>query len=188
MNLAFFGGTFNPPHKGHEKIIEFCYKKFNQLIIIPNSVSPHKIKKPPILEVHRLKMLDLIIGGKNIEIDTFEVDSNKKNYTYYTLQYLIQKYKNSNIFMVIGEDQLANLHNWYKINFILDNVNIVCFKRNDFYIKNEMIKNIEYIPFNHSVSSSKIREMLRDNIRLNDKMMSNEVYEYIKYNNLYKES
>tara|TARA_Y100000996_G_scaffold411022_1_gene394405 strand:+ start:592 stop:1158 length:567 start_codon:yes stop_codon:yes gene_type:complete len=188
MNLAFFGGTFNPPHKGHEQIIEYCYKKFNQLIIMPNSVSPHKIKNPPILEIHRLKMLDLIIGKKNIKIDTFEVDSNRINYTYYTLKYLIQKYQSFNIYMVIGEDQLANLHNWYKIDFILDNVNIICFKRDNYYIKNEMIQNIEYIPFNYSISSSKLRAMIIGNVRLNDKMMSNKVYQYIKDNNLYKES
>ena len=90
MKLAFFGGTFNPPHKGHEMMIDYCYDLFDQLLIIPNRVSPEKLSNPPISEFHRLNMLNILIGEKDIKIDTFELESNKDNYTYHTLKYLIR--------------------------------------------------------------------------------------------------
>ena len=68
MNLAFFGGTFNPPHKGHEMMIEYCYNLFDQLLIIPNRVSPEKLNNPPISEFHRLNMLNILVSDKDIKI------------------------------------------------------------------------------------------------------------------------
>ena len=46
MKLAFFGGTFDPPHKGHEMIIENCSILFDQLLIVPNCISPDKKNNP----------------------------------------------------------------------------------------------------------------------------------------------
>ena len=42
MRLAFFGGTFNPPHNGHNLIINYCLRNFDKFIVIPNKVSPDK--------------------------------------------------------------------------------------------------------------------------------------------------
>ena len=50
-------------------------------------------------------MLNLMFKDKNIEIDTFEIDSNKENYTIYTVEYLLKKYKNSRL--MIGDSFLV---------------------------------------------------------------------------------
>ena len=31
-----FGGSFNPPTIAHEKIIELLYKRYDEVIIVPN--------------------------------------------------------------------------------------------------------------------------------------------------------
>ena len=65
MNLAFFGGSFNPPHIGHEMIIEYCYNLFDQFIVIPNRISPEKKYDVSISENHKLDMLKIIIKRIN---------------------------------------------------------------------------------------------------------------------------
>ena len=131
-------------------------------------------------------MLKIIINNKNIKIDTFELDSKKDNYTYYTIKYLIQNYDFSDLYMIIGEDQLINLSNWYKIDFIIKNINIICFRRKITSIENQNFKNIQYIPFDYPFSSSHIREMLNNNNPLRNETINQDVYKYIEDNNLYK--
>ena len=190
MKLAFFGGTFDPPHKGHEMIIEHCSILFDQLLIVPNCISPDKKNNPPVSKDHRLNMLKIIVNknsNNNIKIDTFELDSKRDNYTYLTIKYLIKNYTFSKLYMVIGDDQLSNLANWYNIKFILDNVNIVCFNRfSNMKVKDNIYNNIKYIPFDYPISSSLIREKIRKNIELNYETISGEVHTYIEDNNLYK--
>ena len=190
MKLAFFGGTFDPPHKGHEMIIERCSVLFNQLLIIPNRISPEKENKPPVSQKHRVNMLNIIINNNinnNIRIDTFEIDSVSQNYTYLTIKHLIKNYTFSDLYMIVGEDQLSNLSNWYNMKFILDNVNLVCFNRfGNMNRNNNIDSNIQYIPFDYPFSSSEIRGNIRGNIKLKHETINGEVHTYIKDNNLYK--
>ena len=190
MKLAFFGGTFDPPHKGHEMIIEHCSLLFDQLLIIPNRISPEKKDKPPVLQNHRINMLDIIIAennADNVKIDTFEIYSERDNYTYLTIKYLIQNYNFSDLYMIVGQDQLSNLSNWYNVKFILDNVKIVCFNRRDNMYENSKISdNVKYIPFDCSFSSSEIRKKIRNNIELKYETINDKVHTYIENNNLYK--
>ena len=59
MKLILFGGSFDPPHLGHLKIIEKCCGECDKLILMPSAHSPLK-KNPPIAESkHRVKMLEL---------------------------------------------------------------------------------------------------------------------------------
>ena len=53
MNIAIFGGSFDPPHLGHDMIVKEALKSLNinKLIIIPTFLSPFKSEfgAPPLL-------------------------------------------------------------------------------------------------------------------------------------------
>ena len=51
----------------------------------------------------------MIIDKNNVFIDDFELQSDEISYTYYTLKYLLDNYKDYEITMIIGKDQLENL-------------------------------------------------------------------------------
>jgi len=188
MKIGFFGGTFNPPHKGHEKIIDHCSDLFDKFLVFPNIVSPHKVNSQPIDCIHRINMLELIIKHDNVEIDTYEIKSGLSNYTYYTVKYLLDKYKHCTLFMILGKDQFFNLDSWYNIDFILRNTNILCFNRKG--VKNNKDKfslysNAELIDFDFSVSSSSIRKKIYKSEQIKDSLISKKVKDYIYEHDLY---
>tara|TARA_Y100001960_G_C14450795_1_gene717168 strand:+ start:139 stop:747 length:609 start_codon:yes stop_codon:yes gene_type:complete len=202
MKLGFFGGSFNPPHNGHKKIIENCIDYFDKLLIIPNKNSPHKVKNYSVDSLHRIKMLDLLIAKYKVEIDLFEINSkNDISYTYNTVKYLQEKYNDCSLTMILGEDQLFDLRKWYNYQYIIKNIDIFCFKRiknnvvesNEVELKNFIKKdlskfnnNLKIFNYNCPISSSIIRNEIKSKKIVSKNMISAEVLSYINSNNLYK--
>ena len=190
MKVFFFGGTFDPPHIGHELIIKKILPMCEKLILFPVNHSPDKNNRPLASNEHRLNMLKILFENNQIEIDDFDLKAGKENYTYLTISYLKKKYINSEISMIIGYDQLENLKNWKKYKTILENVKIICFNRNNKKgsFDNHMLKGkISYIrDFNIDISSTEIRrQLLKNNLHIIENTMNPILVEYIKENNLY---
>ena len=187
MKIGFLGGAFDPPHIGHYKIIEYCINIFDKLLIIPNKISPMHNKEIIASEYHRMNMLNLLFENENIKIDDFELSSNKKNYTYYTIKYLENKYKGDSLTMILGEDQLNNLDNWYNYEYIVDNMKILCFSRiipNQ--ITTKLINKIKFVDFNFDVSSSDIRELFKNDVSIDNALINKNIRQYIIKEDLYK--
>ena len=91
MKIAFFGGSFDPPHLGHKAIIEYASKIFDKLIIVPSKISLNQSKIIQASSDDRVQMLSLMINDEKVVIDDYEILSDKKNYTFYTYEYLKNK-------------------------------------------------------------------------------------------------
>ena len=134
MKLILFGGSFDPPHLGHLKIIENCCVECDKLILMPSAHSPLK-KNPPIAQAkHRVKMLELLTQKLKhpIQIDDWEINQSSSNYTYLTVQHLHNEYPNSSISLVVGTDQLEQFHQWKNYREILSSVHIIGFNRDNY--------------------------------------------------------
>ena len=190
MKIFFFGGTFDPPHNGHQFIIDYSLPQCDKLIIIPTKIAPDKNNSPLANNKHRVNMLKLIANDKKIEINDYEMKSNKVNYTYITVMHLKEKYKNCSLYMIIGMDQLLNLHKWKEYKQIMKEVNIICFNRNT---NSKLLncnllnsKKIQFVnDFNIDITSSDIREKIYNNTDNFLNTMNAKVIKYIKKNNLY---
>ena len=185
MNIAFFGGSFDPPHKGHKKIINKSLEIFDKVLIIPNSKSVDKKKLLIESSNHRFNMLNLMFDNSNVEIVDYEIKSKLPNYTYYTLKFLMNKYKKDNISMIIGQDQLLNLTNWYNYEYIIKNVSIICFRRNfknlNFQKDIYKVAKINFIDFECDISSTDIRMQLSNRNQIQSeksKFSSNSFFDY----------
>ena len=159
MNVFFFGGTFDPPHKGHKLIYKYCIDLCDKFIFIPTAQSPEK-NIPLASAEQRISMLKLLIDHKDfdkVSIDRFEIDSNvTPNYTIDTIMYLKKIFRNASIHMVVGADQYKNLSNWKDYNKIINEVKIICFNRNLSELNRQ--KHINFIDFNYNISSTEIRK------------------------------
>ena len=185
MNIFFFGGAFNPPHNGHYEIVLNCLKYADKFIIIPNKTSPNK--KHLIDSYHRVNMLNLMFDQRGVNIDTFEIKSKKNNYTIYTVDYLLKKYKNCKLTMVLGLDQYLNIKSWYKHEELINKVEIYCFNRGYIDTDNKITKKIKFIKdFKSDISSTNIRNHIVDSDYKNvENFVHKDVYRYLTENNLY---
>ena len=97
MKICVFGGTFDPPHLGHENIINELLIKFDKVIIVPSKKTPRKKEFPSTNNLARLEMLSLCSFAKdsNCIISDYEIMSDKfSSYTIDTIRYLKNKFKN----------------------------------------------------------------------------------------------
>lgn len=197
MKLALFGGTFNPIHNGHIKLIDRIDKtfKFDKIIVMPTKTPPHKVCKDLANENDRLKMCKLAFAGyEKIIVSDYEIRNTQKSFTYLTIEYLKQMYENTDIYLIIGSDMFLSFETWKNFKYILKNVTILTAARN----KNEYEKMIEYnkILYNYGgnceiinlhpyiVSSTQIREAIRQNKNYSC-YLPYEVVKYINENKLY---
>lgn len=190
MKIFFFGGTFDPPHNGHQAIVNYCLEKCDKLILVPNKKSPHKINHPNASSRQRKKMLSILFTHNKINICEFELKSAFDNYTYLTIDYLKKKYKSSDLTMIIGNDQLLSLKNWKNINYILSEVKILCFNRfvsKNLELKKRLKYNFEFVEnFKINISSHMIRENILSKSFVNiEPMLDKKIIDYIKEKKLY---
>lgn len=187
MKIGIYGGSFNPPHYGHENISKLIIKKLNldKLIIIPIGTACHG--KTNLLD--KEERYDLCkISFKNIpkvEISRVEIDSDDVSYTYDTLKKIIKKYgKEHEYFEIIGEDSAAYFDEWKNYKDILKLAKVVVLKRKGYTsaIKSKNIIEIENDYYD--VSSSEIREKLYKGENCKDSLKK-EVLDYIKIKKLY---
>ena len=186
MNIFFFGGAFNPPHIGHYKIVLNCLKYADKFIIIPNKMSPHN-NKQLIDAQHRINMLQLMFKENNINIDTFEIESKKDNYSIYTVEYLLKKYSNCKLTMVVGLDQYLSIKTWYKYEELIKKVEIRCFNRVNNNFKTVIDKKINFIKdFKYNLSSTTIKNfIIKSDFKQLKESVHKNVSKYIIDNNLY---
>lgn len=124
--IAIYGGTFDPPHLGHRKVALAALSVADQVLVIPAKQSPHKAN-PPGEDHHRVEMLKLLFRNDlKCRIDTRELERAGLSYTQQTVMEIQQELPGSEIFLVIGEDQIPeletwkNLHNWkHEVTFLL---------------------------------------------------------------------
>ena len=92
--------------------------------------------------------------------------------------------------MVIGNDQLVNLKKWKNINYILDEVKILCFNRkivDNIRLKSDLKGDIEFVEnFNINISSSEVRNsLLNKSIGRLNSMLNNGIIKYIEKEKIY---
>lgn len=157
MQIAIFGGSFDPPHIGHETIAKKILKKLDidLLIVVPAYLNPLKVKS--FLDAKtRYKLLKKLFSKKeDINVSNYEIKQEKAVYSIETIRHMIKKYKPSKVYLVIGADNYKSFHLWDKYEEILELVTLVVVTRDGIkYNKNDDIKRIKV---DIKISSTQLR-------------------------------
>ena len=164
LNIALYGGSFDPPHIAHEQIIKYSLTKLNidKLIVIPTYLNPLKTDSylTPWQRYHLMKKLSNNLNPNKIIVEDYEIKNNQATTTYQTLQFIKQKFNPNKIYLIIGEDNLIILHKWYNYKKILKDVILVVATRN---IQQQIIIPYQYIslPIDINISSTNLRQNLQ---------------------------
>ena len=191
MKIGIFGGSFNPPHKIHQKIANYLVKNnyLDKVIFVPTGSN---YEKPYLAsEQDRYNMLKLMIGNVSyLDISTYEFG--KLTHTYQTLDHFKKHYKDDDIYFICGSDNLKVIKTWKRYQYILSNYKLLVIRRNGESITDILSElksyqdNIIVIDdIKSSLSSTSIRKRFKDDKKLvKDGNIDSKVFEYIK-NNLY---
>lgn len=184
MKIGIFGGTFNPPHLTHLNIARelLRLKYLDKIIFVPTG---NMYNKKELIDIkYRLDMLKLMTKDyKDMTVSDYE---NKKQvvYTYETLDYFKKIYNNSEIYFIMGADNLKQIDSWKNSDYILNNYKFIVINRNnDIVIKRDNITCFRVK--NNDISST----FIRNNINNNDiikRYLDKNVLEYIRKEKLYE--
>lgn len=120
MRIAFFGGTFDPPHCGHLAIARAAANRLRLDLVLfaPVGAQPHKLDGPsPAGFADRVEMVRLAIAGESrfqlSLIDDARGDG-QPNYTLHALARLRDTLRpEDSLFCLLGADSFLTLPKWY---------------------------------------------------------------------------
>lgn len=193
MKIGIFGGSFNPPHKIHiERGLELISKQYVDKIVYLPTGSLYKYKNNLLPDKNRLEMLKIITDKYDcLDVSNYELKE-RVVYTYESLAYFKQLYKNDEIYFICGTDNLSYMDKWKNGLELLSNYKILVIKRNGDnidellnkyrqYKENIIVTDIEP----NDLSSTLIREKIRVGEDVS-KYLDDDVYKYIKKNKFYE--
>ncbi len=162
--IGIFGGSFDPIHKSHIKVIKNSIKQLelDTLLVIPTKENPWKEMSYATSEQKKAMIEIALKKIKKAKLETIELDSphSGKNFTIDTINQLKEKYQDSEFYLIMGMDQASDFHKWYQCDLIARKCQLVCFDRLG-YETNLNIDKFDFITLDiepTSISSSDVRD------------------------------
>ena len=130
MNIALFGGTFDPIHRGHLNVARAAAERFKlkEVWFVPADIPPHKQKAPVTVYYHRYAMVALALAGEKrfvpslLEAPDCEVGGKERRPSY-SIE-TVRRVKSmmgarDRLYFLIGIDAFRDIGTWYKAEELL---------------------------------------------------------------------
>lgn len=174
MRVAIFGGSFDPPHIAHENIIKKALKELNikMLFVVPTFLNPFKNNSfAPATQRYKW-VKKLLQRYKKAQIINFELKQKRPTPTIESIKYIKNRYHVKKIYLIIGADNLKNLHKWQDYQKLKKMVEFVIITRDNIKVP----KHLKKIVINDNISSTNLRDNLK--YRYLPKTIANEVMNF----------
>lgn len=132
MNIALFGGTFDPPHLGHRFISTAAVAAcgLEKVIFLPCHQSPHKPTAPHAAGHHRLAMLTLATQDLAwASISDWELKRPQPSLSWETTEHFAAVYPHAKLHWIMGVDQWRVLHKWGRPERLAELLTFIVFPR-----------------------------------------------------------
>ena len=120
MRIAFFGGSFDPPHRGHLAIARAAIQRLALDIVwmAPAGVQPFKLEGASTSYEDRLAMVELAVAG-DFHVIASDVDAPRTdgmpNYTFDIIASIRATLERSDtLFFLLGADAFLTLKQWHR--------------------------------------------------------------------------
>ena len=198
MDIAVYGGSFNPPHLGHREAVITALEalKPDMLLIMPDHEPPHKeMEEGSPTPEQRLELCRLTFGDlEHVEISSLELERNGKSYTYDTVLELEERFPDARLTLIVGTDMILTFEEWYHFEYLLAHCRLAAMVRDledeeKLRAAAEHLRSTydaEIILLDHAplpMSSTELRRMLR--IRLGAEAIHPDAYAAIIRNRFY---
>lgn len=193
MRIALFGGSFDPVHDAHLALASVALEHLalDRLLWVPVGDAWQK-ERPLAPARHRAAMVSLAIAAEpRCVLETIEVERAGPSYTIDTVRELQAREPHAQWWLVLGQDQYANLHTWRDWRDLARRVVFAVAGR----AGDEPRAGTELAPHRHqmvtlalppmNVSSTEIRRRIAHGERIDD-MVPPAVARYIDLHHLYR--
>jgi nicotinate-nucleotide adenylyltransferase len=123
--IGVLGGTFDPPHIGHLWLATLAADTLNldRVLFMPAAQPPHKGGRLVSRAADRLIMTRLaILLDPAFEICPIEMERTGPSYTIDSIAELRERYPDSDLFLVMAADSLAQIDTWREPDRLLDEI------------------------------------------------------------------
>lgn len=187
MKIGIFGGSFDPIHLGHTRIINeaIISLQLDKMLIVPTKHNPWK-EDSVANNQQRIEMIQIALkDNSKCEVCTLEIDrqDNEKNYTIDTIKELKKIYKNDQLYFMMGMDQAGQFDKWKSAKEISELVQLVAFNRKG-YQKNDVLNDYHF-EFIQADSTAESSTQFKAG---NKEIVDRNVYTYAFQNGLYLEN
>lgn len=117
MRTGIFGGTFDPPHIGHQILAAEAAAQLglDRVLWVLTPHPPHKQGSKISDDRVRLKLVRAAVSGNPIfEVSTIEFERPGPHYAVDTLAVLAQRYPGMELIYLMGGDSLYDLPTWHE--------------------------------------------------------------------------
>ncbi|OGO13214.1 MAG: nicotinate (nicotinamide) nucleotide adenylyltransferase [Chloroflexi bacterium RBG_16_47_49] len=122
MRIGILGGTFDPPHIGHQILAAEALEqlKLDQVLWLLTPHPPHKKKRKITPIAHRLRMVELAIkGDSKFTLSRIDIDRQPPHYAVDTMSLLRDQAPGDEFYYLMGLDSLNDLLTWHRpANFV----------------------------------------------------------------------
>lgn len=168
LKIGLYFGTYNPIHIGHLAIANYMveFTDIDQLWFVVTPQNPHKVKKNLLDDYQRLEMVHRAVEGDDrLRASNIEFNLPRPSYTVDTLAYLNDQHPDYDFEILIGSDNLENLHKWKNYETIIENYGVIVYPRPGFdrskVVARKNITIAEDAPL-MEISASFIRKAIKD--------------------------
>lgn len=197
MKIGVFGGTFDPPHIGHQILAADALGqlKLDYILWVLTPSPPHK--RPEIISdlAHRLRMVELAIEGNHkFSLSRVDIDRPPPHYAVETMALLKEQGPSDRLYYLMGLDSVNDLPTWHRPADFVDLCDgIVVMLRHGERLKSINIdKQISGLNDKQYLLKTPIIEISGTDIRARVKngqhyryLVPDKVYEYILENKIY---
>lgn len=120
MRIGFFGGSFDPPHRGHVALARLAVERLalDRVLLAPVGVQPLKRDRPQADYGDRVAMTRLAIEGQaGFEVSLIDAPraDHRPNYTVDTIRALRAALaSDDHLFCLLGADSFLSIGKWYR--------------------------------------------------------------------------
>ena len=160
MKIAIYGGSFDPPHIAHEEIIKKSLQKLDidTLFVVPTFLNPFKSHVFAPSQIRAKWVEKLLLSYPKAQLLDFETQQNRPVASIQTVQYLQKTYDLEKIYLIIGADNVTNLHKWDSYETLKELVTFVVATRDDITIPKELQK----LQINVTIISTELRQGIKE--------------------------
>jgi len=156
--VAIFGGSFDPPHKGHQAIVQKAIEKLDidKLIVLPAYLNPFKNSSLANAEQRLHWCHELFDNIEVVCVSDYETKKGRSIKTSQSVKHFNREFLVK--YLLIGSDNLSMLTSWYEFEWLNSNIVWVIFTRKNYLLYTSELREFIVLELNENVNSTEIRE------------------------------